>query len=128
MKINFMLVKIFHSDRGSEFNNFEIDKLLTLHEITRSLSKCGNPIDNAVVESTYNIIKTELVKQNKFDSLENFELEWFDYLNWYNNHRIHGSIGYVAPRQKTVRENVPKKGCLIKMRRIHRFRRFRDRH
>jgi transposase InsO family protein len=100
MKINLNLVKIFHSDRGSEFNNIEIDRLLKKNEIARSLSKRGNPIDNAVVESTYNIIKTELIKQFKFDNLEKFELKWFDYLNWYNNHRIHGSIGYKTPNEK----------------------------
>jgi putative transposase len=46
-------VKIFHTDRGSEFKNVDIDELLSEYTITRSLSDKGNPYDNAVAESTF---------------------------------------------------------------------------
>lgn len=90
-------VNIFHTDRGSEFKNQAIDHLINEHKITRSLSDKGVPYDNAVAESTYNIIKTEFVFGEKFDSLEQLNLEFFDYVNWYNHHRIHGSLGYLSP-------------------------------
>ena len=90
-------VNIFHSDRGSEYKNKAIDELIEIHGITRSLSKKGTPIDNAVAESMYHIIKTEFVFGEVFDTLDKLKLDFFDYVNWYNNHRIHGSLGYLSP-------------------------------
>jgi len=90
-------ISIFHSDRGSEFKNQMIDEIMEAFGISRSLSAKGSPIDNAVAESMYNIVKTEFVYGEDFADLNELELKWFDYVNWYNNIRIHGSIGYVSP-------------------------------
>lgn len=90
-------IKIFHTDRGSEFKNKEIDDIISAFGITRSLSHKGCPYDNAVAEATYNIIKTEFVFGEKFDSLQELSLKYFDYVNWYNTKRIHGSLGYLSP-------------------------------
>ena len=92
-------MKIFHSDRGSEFKNKFLDEVFQAFEIKRSLSAKGNPYDNAVIESSINIIKTEFVKRRIFNSLEEFKLFWFDYVNWYNNVRIHGSLNYMRPNE-----------------------------
>ena len=92
-------INIFHSDRGSEFKNKAIDELLKTHKITRSLSAKGTPYDNAVAEATYKIIKTEFVFGEKFNNTKELKLEFFDYVNWYNNHRIHGSLNYLTPVQ-----------------------------
>jgi transposase InsO family protein len=92
-------LKIFHSDRGSEFKNRFLDEVFRVFNIQRSLSAKGTPHDNAVIESTINIIKTEFVKRQKFNSLEEFKLYWFDYVNWYNNVRIHGSLDYKTPNE-----------------------------
>ena len=53
-------VQVFHTDRGSEFDNTRIDELLDVFDIKRSLSRKGNPYDNAVVESTNRLLKKEL--------------------------------------------------------------------
>jgi len=90
-------ISIFHTDRGSEFKNKIIDELLTEFDIKRSLSAKGTPYDNAVAEATYKVIKTEFINKSNFDSLEQLELELFDYVNWYNNIRIHGSLNYHTP-------------------------------
>ncbi|MEG0764376.1 MAG: IS3 family transposase, partial [Oscillospiraceae bacterium] len=90
-------IKIFHTDRGSEFKNKEIDDIISAFGITRSLSHKGCPYDNAVAEATYNIIKTEFVFGEKFDSLQELSLKYFDYVNWYNTKRIHGSLSYLSP-------------------------------
>lgn len=87
----------YSADRGSEFKNEEIEKTLKTFNITRSLSTKGCPYDNAVAEATYKIIKTEFAFNKRFDSLEELELELFDYVNWYNNIRIHGSLDYKTP-------------------------------
>lgn len=90
-------VQIFHTDRGNEFKNEAIDSLLSTFKIKRSLSKKGSPYDNAVAEATFKIFKTEFIYQQKFARLEDLERELFDYVNWFNNERIHGSLGYLTP-------------------------------
>ena len=88
---------IFHTDRGSEFKNRLIDDMLKTFSIERSLSKKGNPYDNSVAEATFKIIKTELIMGKKFNSLDELEADLSDYVNWFNNHRIHSSLGYLSP-------------------------------
>ncbi len=90
-------IKIFHTDRGSEFKNGIIDEIIEAFGIERSLSKPGTPIDNAVCASMYNIVKTEFVFGEKFENLEELKVKWFDYVNWYNNVRIHGTLDYRTP-------------------------------
>lgn len=59
----------------------------------------GCPYDNAVAEATYKIIKTEFVKGRTFSSLEELNLELADYVNRFNNHRIHSALGYQTPTE-----------------------------
>ena len=99
IKYDLNKISIFHSDRGSEFKNYIVEELLTKYNIQRSLSKKGTPYDNAVAEATYKIFKTEFCFNRTFDSFEQLELELFDYVNWFNNHRIHGSLNYLTPIQ-----------------------------
>lgn len=90
-------IKVFHSDHGNEYNNAIIDKILSTFKIERSLSNKGNPYDNAVSEATNKILKTEFIYQRKFEILEQLQLELAEYIYWYNNLRIHGSLGYISP-------------------------------
>lgn len=90
-------IKIFHSDRGNEYDNALIDNILSAFKIERSLSNKGNPYDNAVSEATNKILKTEFIYQRKFETLEQLQLELAEYVYWYNNLRIHGSLGYISP-------------------------------
>ena len=97
--VNLSKVKIFHTDRGNEFKNKLIDELVDAFKITRSLSHKGCPYDNAVAEATYKIFKTEFVMNKTFDSLDRLKFELADYVHWFNNFRIHGSLGYLSPVQ-----------------------------
>ncbi len=90
-------ISIFHTDRGNEFKNNAIDGILDTFEIDRSLSKKGCPYDNAVAEATFKSFKVEFVYQQVFDNLEELRFELFDYVNWYNNFRLHSSLGYMPP-------------------------------
>ena len=92
-------VKLFHTDRGKEFDNQTIHEILNGFEITRSLSKKGCPYDNAVAESTYKSVKVEFVHQSQFETLAQLRLELFDYVRWWNYLRLHGTLGYETPIQ-----------------------------
>ncbi|MNB74897.1 Integrase core domain protein [compost metagenome] len=102
-------IEWFHTDRGSEFKNETMDELLLTFEIGRSLSKKACPYDNAVAEATYKVLKTEFVNQMEFHSLRHLQIELYDYVNWFNKHRIHGTLGYLTPvqyRQEALKKVV----------------------
>ena len=79
------------SDRGSEFDNAKIDCLLDAFDVRRSLSKKGCPYDNAVDESANKILKAE------FANTRELQVKLSDYVHWYNNFRIHSTLGYMSP-------------------------------
>ncbi|SDZ39838.1 Transposase InsO and inactivated derivatives, partial [Thermoactinomyces sp. DSM 45892] len=54
-------IQLFHTDRGNEFHNRLIDEALATFQIQRSLSLKGTPLDNAVAEAMFKVIKTEFV-------------------------------------------------------------------
>ena len=107
IKYDLRKIDLFHSDRGSEFKNEDIEKALKTFNINRSLSAKGCPYDNAVAEATFKVIKTEFVWNETFHTLEELKIKLWDYVNWYNHHRIHSSLGYQTPVQ--YRENNLKK-------------------
>ena len=82
---------LFHTDRGNEFKNKIIDEVLDTFKIKRSLSMKGCPYDNAVAEATFKIFKTEFSNNYHFESLEQLEIMLADYVNWFNNIRIHST-------------------------------------
>ncbi|PHE85148.1 IS3 family transposase, partial [Bacillus pseudomycoides] len=99
VKTNLNRITLFHTDRGNEFKNKLIHDTLEAFKIQRSLSAKGCPYDNAVAEATYKVFKTEFVRDRHFASLEELILELNDYVNWFNNVRIHGTLGYLSPVQ-----------------------------
>nr|WP_232047842.1 IS3 family transposase [Bifidobacterium adolescentis] len=94
-------VEVFHTDRGSEFDNTRIDELLDVFDIRRLLSRKGNPYDNAVVESTNRLLKKELIYRNHYTSLEQLRSDLNDYVWWFNNQRLHSTLGYRSPKEFT---------------------------
>lgn len=98
-KINHNLkqITLFHIDRDKEFDNKFIDEVLKTFEIEHSLGTKDCPYDNAVAEATMKALKTEFVKQVKFDNLELLETELFDYVNWCINFRPRAPFQYLTP-------------------------------
>jgi putative transposase len=81
IKVNLRKIKLFHTDRGNEFKNKLIDDALKTFNIQRFLSMKGCPYDNAVAEATFKVIKTEFVKGQQFDSLEELTRELHNYVH-----------------------------------------------
>ncbi|WP_416241034.1 IS3 family transposase [Bifidobacterium pseudocatenulatum] len=94
-------VEVFHTERGSEFDNAKIDELLDVFDIRRSLSRKGNPYDNAVVESTNRLLKKELIYRNHYTSLEQLRSDPDDYVWWSDDQRLHSTLGYRSPNEFT---------------------------
>ena len=94
-------VQVFHTDRGGEFDNTRIDELLDVFGIKRSLSRKGDPYDNAVVESTNRLLKKELVYRNHYATIEQPRHDLNDYVWWSDNQRLHSTLGYRSPKEFT---------------------------
>jgi len=91
---------IFHSDRGVQYASKKFANTVEFYGVTRSMSRKGNCWDNAVAESFFKSLKTELIYGNKLIPKEQMELEIFEYIEiWYNKKRRHSTLNY-----KTIEE------------------------
>jgi putative transposase len=89
---------IMHTDRGSQYGADSYRELLTQHGIQPSMSRKGNCWDNAVVESFFHTLKTELIYTEDFDTHEQTQMAVFEYIEvFYNRQRCHSANGYLAP-------------------------------
>ena len=61
------------------------------------MSKRGCTHGNAVAKANFKVIKTEFINNYFFKNLKELEYKLFEYLNWYNNFRLHGSLDYFLP-------------------------------
>ena len=89
---------IMHTDRGSQYGADSYRQLLTQHGIEPSMSRKGNCWDNAVAESFFHTLKTELIYTEDFDTHEQTQTAVFEYIEvFYNRQRCHSANGYLAP-------------------------------
>ena len=98
-------IQMFHTDRGKEFDNKLISKALEAFGIQRSLCMKECPYDNAVAKAMFKVFKTQFANEAHFSTLEQLTLELNDYVHWFNNIRIHGTLGYLTPvefKQQTL--------------------------
>ena len=65
----------------------------------RSMSRKGNPLDNAAVESFFHSIKAELVHQKSFQDAIEATAHIIEYIGFYNRERLHSGIGYQSPEK-----------------------------
>lgn len=89
---------IFHSDRGVQYASREVRMLLKNHGIIQSMSNKGNCYDNAITETFFHTLKTELIYHTNYKTRKEAELSLFDYIElFYNRQRLHSSINYMSP-------------------------------
>lgn len=89
---------IFHSDRGSQYASDEFRKVLKDNHVVQSMSRKGDCWDNAVAESFFKTIKSELIYWYNFRSRIEAELRIFEYIEmFYNTNRLHSSNNYMSP-------------------------------
>jgi transposase InsO family protein len=89
---------LFHSDQGSQYASDCHQKLLNDHGAKASMSKKGDCWDNAVAESFFHTLKTELVHHCNYESREEARASIFEYIEvFYNRQRLHSANGYEAP-------------------------------
>ena len=91
---------IFHSDRGVQYACMAFSYLLQQHKFIQSISGKGNCYDNAVAESFFHSLKTELVYFETYYTLEDARNNVFEYIEmYYNRTRPHSTLNYCSPVQ-----------------------------
>jgi transposase InsO family protein len=89
---------IWHTDRGSQYASGSHRELLQKHSVLQSMSRRGNCYDNAVAESFFHSLKTELTHHYKFETRSQANQIIFEYIEvWYNRKRLHSSNNYMSP-------------------------------
>jgi putative transposase len=97
---------IHHSDAGSQYTALAFTEALADAGIAGSIGTVGDALDNALMESTIGLYKTELI--NTRDHGRNWggraevERETAEWVRWYNHERIHSSIEYMTPIEREV--------------------------
>jgi putative transposase len=91
---------VFHSDRGVQYASGDFRKFLRANSITQSMSRKGNCWDNAVAESFFSTLKTELAGATRYPTRAVARGAIFEYIvTWYNRKRRHSALGYQTPAQ-----------------------------
>ena len=89
---------IFHSDRGVQYACDDFREMLKKNHMIQSMSRKGNCWDNAVAESFFSILKSELIHKDRFEGPKDTLSAIFDYTEvFYNNQRRHSTLGYLSP-------------------------------
>ena len=89
---------IWHTDRGSQYASDSHRALLQEHGMTESMSRKGNCWDNAVSESFFHTLKTELVHHQHYQTRAEAKQDIFEYIEvFYNRERLHSSNKYLSP-------------------------------
>jgi transposase InsO family protein len=91
---------VHHSDRGSQYASNGYTKLLQAHGIQISMSRKGNPWDNAACESFMKTLKYEEVLRNEYRDLTEARASIIAFIEKvYNQKRLHSALGYVPPAE-----------------------------
>ena len=91
---------VHHSDRGVQYASGNYTELLKQHQAQISMSRKGNPYDNAACESFMKTLKHEEVYRNEYRDLQEAHACIGDFLERvYNRHRLHSALGYLPPAE-----------------------------
>lgn len=89
----------FHSDQGYQYQHRSIVELLKAHNVSQSMSRKGNCLDNAPMENLFGLLKQEMFYGERFESYEVLEKEIHAYVEFYNHQRIKTKLKGMSPVQ-----------------------------
>lgn len=90
---------ILHSDQGWQYRMPAYQSQLKQHQVTQSMSRKANCLDNAAMESFFAVLKTEYFYLNKFKTVEELQDGLTEYIHYYNHDRIKLKLNGLSPVQ-----------------------------
>lgn len=91
---------IHHSDRGVQYLAMNYTQRLAEAKLVPSVGSVGDSYDNALAETINGLYKAEVIwRQRSWPSASAVEMATLRWVDWYNNHRLFGPIGYVPPAE-----------------------------
>lgn len=91
---------IHHSDAGSQYTSVAFTESLALQGLSASIGSVGDAYDNALAESSIGLFKTEAItRHGPFKTLADVEYALMEWVDWYNNARLHSRLGYLSPAE-----------------------------
>ncbi|MFU2120174.1 transposase [Gallibacterium anatis] len=93
---------ILHSDQGWQYQMASYQQLLAEHHIVQSMSRKGNCLDNAAMESFFGRMKVECFYDKTFESIEELESVIKEYVRYYNEERIQLKLNGLSPVQYRI--------------------------
>lgn len=90
---------MFHSDRGSQYASDDFRRMLAGFGMVASMSRTGNCWDNACAETVFGSLKVERLAGQQFATRREARDEALAWIHWYNQTRMHSTLGYVSPMQ-----------------------------
>jgi len=91
---------IHHSDHGTQYTSLEFGRRLREAGIAASMGSVGDAYDNALAESFFATLETELIDRCQWRTPEDARLAVFDYIEtFYNRQRRHSALGYLSPAE-----------------------------
>ena len=90
---------VHHSDRGLQYASAEYVRVLRQHGIEISMSRAGNPYDNATCESFIKTLKVEEIYVNQYRDLEDLRAHLEEFEQYYNQRRLHSALNYRSPEK-----------------------------
>lgn len=97
---------ILHSDQGWQYQMKEYQRLLKEHNVTQSMSRKGNCLDNSVMENFFGRLKVEMFYGEKFESVNAFIDKLEEYIYYYNNERISLKLKSSPIKYRTQFQNI----------------------
>jgi putative transposase len=92
---------VHHSDRGVQYRAIRYSQRLAEAGAVASVGSKGDSFDNAMAEAFNSLYKAELVRnQGPWRGLDDLEMATVEYIDWYNNRRLHGELGHVPPAER----------------------------
>jgi transposase InsO family protein len=89
---------VHHSDRGSQYTSYLFGQHLVDAHIAASMGSKGDAYDNAMIESFFGTLKTELIDRRRWHTREEVSVAVLSYIEgWYNPHRLQKALGWRSP-------------------------------
>jgi putative transposase len=91
---------VHHSDRGTQYTSVAVGERLAAARIAASMGAPGSAYDNALAESFFASLETELIDRSTFPTRATARLAVFDWIErFYNRVRLHSALGYLSPAE-----------------------------